>query len=66
MKIYYSTILPGMLPSNPSGTMNAAVPMGRPRGGSVTNSKKPPWPPCLKEALKRGSFVESTIFMVRV
>ena len=42
-------------------------PMGCPRGGSVTkNSKKTPCPPSLRETLRRGSFVERTIFMNRM
>jgi hypothetical protein len=35
-------------------------------GGSVTKNSKTPYPPCLGEALRQRSFVERTIFMVRV
>ena len=41
-------------------------PKGRPRGGSVTYNSKNPFPPCLGEALRRGSIVYITIFMVWV
>jgi hypothetical protein len=37
---------------------------GRPLGGSVTNNSKITCPPCLGEALRRGSIVYITIFMV--
>jgi hypothetical protein len=39
-----------------SGAMKAAAPDGTPRGGSIT-IKKPPYPPCLGEALNRELFV---------
>ena len=44
--------------------MNAAD--GAPLGGSVTKNSKKSVYPCLGEALMRGSFVERTVFMVRV
>ena len=50
---------------NPSFTMIAAAPEGSPpRRISNKQFKKNPCPPCLKEALRRGSIV-ITIFMVR-
>jgi hypothetical protein len=35
-------------------------------GRSVTNQKKLLCPPCLGEALRRGSIIETTIFMAEV
>ena len=55
----------GLLPSYPSVTMIAAAPDGAPPQ-RVTKNQKTPCPLCLGEALRRGSFEERTIFMVRV
>ena len=39
-------------------------PKGRPRGGSVTkNYENVPAPPCLGEALRRVSLINTMIFM---
>jgi hypothetical protein len=45
--------------------MIAAASEGSPPRGSVTNNSKNPCPPCLGEALRRGSIVYITIFMVQ-
>ena len=60
-------MMPGLCPLYPSGTMIIAAPDGATHGESVTkNSKKTPCPLCHGETMMRGSFVERTIFMVRV
>ena len=41
-------------------------PTGRPRGGTATIKKNTPWCQCHGEALKLGTFVYRTIFMIRV
>jgi len=56
----------GLLPPYASRTMNAPAPkQGFACGGSVTKIQKILCPPCLGEALRRVSFVERTIFIVR-
>ena len=54
----------GLLPLYPSGTMNAAAPKQGTPAADWRLFKKTHCPPCLGEALRRGSFIESTIFMV--
>ena len=56
----------GLLPLSPSVTMNAAAPDRAPPQRIGDYQKKSFCPQCLGEALRRGSFVERTIFMVRV
>ena len=40
--------------------------MGHPRGESVTKIQKTPCPPCLGEALRRRSIIETTIFLYQM
>ena len=49
----------GLLPFYPSATMNAAAPDGAPLR-RIGDYQKNPFPPCLGEALKRGSIVYIT------
>jgi hypothetical protein len=57
----------GLLPLSPSGTMNAVAPEGAPsRQIDDKILKKLPARRASKEALRRGSFVYNSIFMILV
>jgi hypothetical protein len=64
MKSFYSDMMRGLSPLYPSGTMNAAAPKQGTPAADWRLFKKTHCPPCLGEALRLGSFIESTIFMV--